>query len=142
MTPETLAKIHAVCFTVPRPWNSDEITALLKNENVFVVMSLNGFAMGRSTGPEVELLTIAVRPDAQGKGEGRALLAGFFESALQKSAEEAFLEVAENNIAAISLYKSFGFAKVGKRNGYYQVKNGKNIAAIVMKTDVLPTANA
>ena len=44
--------------------------------------------------------------------------------------KEIFLEVNENNQAAISLYKQFNFIQVGFRKGYYQTKNGKENALV------------
>jgi [ribosomal protein S18]-alanine N-acetyltransferase len=46
--------------------------------------------------------------------------------------KEIFLEVNENNQAAISLYKQFNFIQVGFRNGYYQTKNGKENALVFL----------
>jgi len=142
MSAEKLAEIHALCFDVPRPWSMVEFKSLLKNPAVFLAQSSNGFALGRIAAPEAELLTIAVRPTAQGKGEGRELLSKIIESAQGLAVDELFLEVAETNRAAIGLYESTGFAKTGKRANYYQTKTGVKIAAIVMKMAIFnPTSH-
>ncbi len=133
MTAEQLAKIHAACFDMPRPWNVAEFADFLANPLIFLIQSKNGFALGRIVGPEAELLTIAVLPNAQNLGEGRILLQKFIDSAAISSVQEIFLEVAQTNAAAINLYKSVGFERIAKRAGYYQDKSGDNVAAIVMK---------
>ena len=42
------------------------------------------------------------------------------------------LEVAENNIAALNLYRSNGFRSMGRYNSYYRNLNGGGINAVVM----------
>ncbi|MBL4806571.1 MAG: ribosomal protein S18-alanine N-acetyltransferase [Rhodobacteraceae bacterium] len=133
MTAEQLASIHAACFTSPRPWTMQEFNDLLANSANFIVTTPSGFALGRIADPEVELLTIAVSPDARHKGAGFALMTMFLESAKKRGAEEAFLEVAENNLAARALYEKCGFASAGLRKDYYQGKSGDKISALVLK---------
>ncbi len=128
-----MAQIHAQCFTTPRPWQAAEFASLLASPSVIVLHSDNGFALGQIAGPESELLTIAVHPDAQGKGKGRDLLRRFIESMRQSNVYDIFLEVAETNIGAISLYESAGFVVTGRREAYYNAPNAIKIAAITMK---------
>lgn len=76
---------------------------------------------------EAELLTIAVHPDAQGRGLGKKMLQQVIDCAEQQQAEQVFLEVRESNAGAIALYENNGFCQVGQRNNYYPMldKNGK-----------------
>ncbi|MCL4783118.1 MAG: GNAT family N-acetyltransferase [Bryobacterales bacterium] len=75
-----------------------------------------GFASARqSAPPEAEILNIAVHPAARRRGIARALLAGL----LQRLTGEVFLEVRASNLAAIQLYESLQFARVGIRPAYY-----------------------
>lgn len=76
---------------------------------------------------EAELLTIAVHPDAQGRGLGQQMLNKVITCAQDQNAEQIFLEVRESNSAAISLYENAGFCQVGQRNNYYPIidKQGK-----------------
>ena len=73
-----------------------------------------GFAMYRVVAGEGELLNLAVDPSARRTGVGRALL-----QAMMQQAEIWHLEVRESNVAAIALYDSLGYQKVGRRNAYY-----------------------
>jgi ribosomal-protein-alanine N-acetyltransferase len=44
-----------------------------------------------------------------------------------------FLEVAEDNAPALTLYERFGFVKVGERAGYYRRADGTRATALVMR---------
>ena len=132
MTPKQMAAIHGKCFTHPRPWSAQEFTDLLASDTVFICKAAHGFALGRVAGPEVELLTIAVDPTHHRQGMARALMDAFEKHAGTKGAKDAFLEVAEDNTAAIALYKAFGFTKAGLRKDYYPSRTKVRISALVM----------
>lgn len=57
--------------------------------------------------------TIYVDVKFQGQGIGKKLLEAALNHSLLKSSLSVYLDVWEENIKAVSLYKSFGFAKVG-----------------------------
>ena len=132
MTPAAMAALHARCFTVPRPWAAAEFAALLSEATVFAVHAPAGFALGRVAADEVELLTIAVAPEARRLGQGRDLMAAFTATAAARGARSAFLEVAADNAAAIALYHAAGFAVAGRRRGYYRFADGSAVDALVM----------
>ncbi|MDG1996670.1 MAG: GNAT family N-acetyltransferase, partial [Emcibacteraceae bacterium] len=52
------------------------------------------------------------------------------------SFEKIFLEVRENNVAAIRLYKKNSFDIIGRRIGYYQINKHQKIDALVMQCDL------
>jgi ribosomal-protein-alanine N-acetyltransferase len=134
MTPETLAALHAVCFTdTPRPWTAAEFDALLGQPTTVLAALPEGFALGRVAGPEAELLTLAVRPDARRSGLGSALVAAFEAQAMAAGAEECLLEVAVTNTAALCLYRRLGFAPVGRRPGYYRRSAAPPVDALVLR---------
>ena len=74
--------------------------------------------LGRIRPYEYEIHTIGVDPPNQGQGIGRQLLLRLLEFA---GGGEIFLEVRTDNAAAIALYESEGFTKVGMRKRYYRV---------------------
>lgn len=135
MTPDRLAEIHRACFQVPRPWTEAEFADLCASPTSFLVPHAVGFALGRAVADEAELLTIAVLPDARRTGLGKLLMTGFLDEAARRGATSAFLEVSEANGPALALYRSAGFALVGKRRGYYR-DGSTNFDALILKRDV------
>ncbi|MFN3938429.1 MAG: ribosomal-protein-alanine acetyltransferase, partial [Gemmobacter sp.] len=56
---------HARCFTSPPPWSEAAFAAALADPNGFLCGEGAGFALGRVTLDEAELLTLAVAPEAR-----------------------------------------------------------------------------
>lgn len=139
LQPEELARLHARCFTTPRPWNSAEFADLIASPLCFLCCRAGGFVLGRAIAGEAELLTIAVAPEARRGGIGRALMADFAAAARARAAETAFLEVAQDNAAARALYEADGWQAAGKRRGYYHTPDGRAIDAVVMCRPLVST---
>jgi len=114
-----MAALHALCFTLPRPWTEAEFAALLADRMVFAIAKPGGFLLGRTVLDEAELLTLAVAPDRRREGLARHLLAGFEAEATGRGATRAFLEVAESNAPARALYLATGWHQAGRRRGYF-----------------------
>jgi ribosomal-protein-alanine N-acetyltransferase len=134
MTPEGLAALHALAFTdAPRPWTAAEFAALMAEPSTVLAARGEGFALGRVTGPEAELLTLAVHPAARRRGIGRALVSAFEAAAAARGAVEACLEVAATNAAARSLYQGLGYSPAGRRAGYYRRAGAPPIDALVLR---------
>jgi ribosomal-protein-alanine N-acetyltransferase len=70
---------------------------------------------------EAQVLNLSVVPDARRSGLGRSLLRRFVAVAVERGAEQIFLEVRAGNAAAIALYAAEGFVPVARRTGYYPV---------------------
>ena len=122
-----LAALHVSAF--PDPWTKQAICELLAGPGVFVFFTPDGFVMGRAAGGEAEILTLAVAPQARGKGLGRALIAAMAAHALRLGADSIFLEVGDDNPAALALYAGLGFVRVGQRKGYYAGKDASVLKA-------------
>ncbi len=119
-----LAALHAVCF--PDPWDAAAISALLVTPGTFAYAHGDGFVLARAAGGEAEILTLAVRPEARGRGLGRALLQAAIKRARDAGSDAMFLEVGTENPAALALYAGLGFTKVGDRKGYYGSDSGNS----------------
>lgn len=132
MTPTALAELHALCFSVPRPYTAAEFGDLLASHLVFLCPHASGFALGRAVAGEAELLTLAVHPEHRHAGIGRGLLSDFESEARRRGAVTAFLEVAADNRPAIALYKSAGYAETGRRKDYYRAAAGGHVDAAIM----------
>lgn len=134
MTPEALAALHARCFP-QRPWSVAEFEALLQARGVIWRSSAcgAGFVLAQAVPPEAEILTIAVAPEARGKGLARALMGDLMEALPQAGVDALFLEVAEDNSAARALYAATGFAEAGRRRGYYPRATGPAVDALILR---------
>ena len=84
----------------------------------------HGFSLLRAVADEAELLLIAVAPEAQRSGVGRALIDHFVSHARGRGATRLHLEVREGN-DAIGLYRAAGFEIGGRRRNYYRGANGE-----------------
>lgn len=74
--------------------------------------------LGRTPPYEYEVHTIGVDPAYQGQGIGRRLLDELLNFA---DGGAVYLEVRTDNEAAIALYQSVGFERIGLRKRYYRV---------------------
>ncbi|HEY2008947.1 MAG TPA: GNAT family N-acetyltransferase [Rhizomicrobium sp.] len=113
-----LAALHALCFE--RAWDAATLSQMLAGPGAFVFVHEDGFVLARAAADEAEILTLAVRPEARGKGLGRALLQAAIGKARELGAATMFLEVGADNPHALALYAGLGFAKVGMRKAYYE----------------------
>lgn len=132
MTPQDLARIHALCFEAPRPWSAAEFTGFLSSARVFLLTEPGGFLMGRVIVDEAEILTLAVDPPYRRQGCATRLVAAFLAEAAQRGASSAFLEVSAANAAAQALYRAAGFCESGRRPSYYTRTDGTAEDAILM----------
>jgi [ribosomal protein S18]-alanine N-acetyltransferase len=141
MTPEALAALHALAFTdTPRPWSALEFEAPLQQPSTLIVDRPGGFALGRIAGPEAELLTLAVHPEARRGGLASELLRRFDAAAAGRGAEEVLLEVAVTNAPARALYGRLGYAPAGRRAGYYVRAAAPPVDALVLRKRLGPAA--
>ena len=96
-----------------------------------------GYAFLSVGAGEAHLLNLAVAPEFQNRGVGRALLAYVLQKGEQMGLERMFLEVRPSNHAAINLYDEAGCNEIGRRPGYYPAPNGTREEAIVMAREYL-----
>ncbi len=99
---------------------------------IFLATGADGFILCRVVADEAEILTLAVRSEARRRGLARALVDAANEAARLRGATRLFLEVAEDNTAAIELYRRSGFASVGRRRRYYPLPDGSAVDALVL----------
>ena len=82
---------------------------------------------------EAHLLNLCVRPESQGQGLARGVLAHLLQVARAYGAETIFLEVRPSNPGAIRLYQGMGFCEVGLRRDYYPASNGREDALVMAR---------
>ena len=102
--------------------SSKFIVAKYKNEIV-------GFAGFKILVDCADIMNIAVKKDFRSKGIGSLLLKSLIDLYSSLNLNSLNLEVNENNIHAINLYKKFRFKEISVRKNYYP--NSEN--AIIMQ---------
>jgi [ribosomal protein S18]-alanine N-acetyltransferase len=135
------ARLHASGFAYP--WGPTELENLILDPADLGVAALDpasgklrGFALSRMAADEAEILTIAVDSALRRAGVGRDLLRAHLTQVAAAGAARLFLEVDEQNAAALALYARFGFVKIGERQGYYKKPDGRTASALVMRRDL------
>lgn len=129
-----LAALHRQCFA--DAWDSAAFARLLEHPGAAAYLAETdtapgGLALVRTAGGEAEILTIGVVPAQRRNGMARALLGALIADARRRGADALFLEVAESNLAAQALYRSAGFAEVGRRPNYYRSLHGSEAARVL-----------
>lgn len=137
--PDLLAALHAESFP-QEPWDRAAFETLLAGPGVWALALCSeadgdplGFALLRAIGEECEVLTLCVRPMCRGDGHGRVLLTVSLARAQALGCRVFFLEVAEDNPAALGLYRSFEFKTVGRRENYYRRAKSGPVDALVLR---------
>jgi ribosomal-protein-alanine N-acetyltransferase len=110
-------------------WTASQCAGLMPMPGVWLTIARDrdepvGFALSRLTVGEAELLLLAVRPDARGRGVGKSLLDHFQQAAISRGAHRLHLEVRDGN-PAVNLYRSSGFTLSGRRPRYYSGGGGE-----------------
>jgi [ribosomal protein S18]-alanine N-acetyltransferase len=81
-----------------------------------VVLGYAGLALADDT---ADVMTVAVAPERQGRGVGRALLVELLGQAARRGVHEVFLEARSDNEPALGLYESLVFEPISRRRDYY-----------------------
>ena len=81
-------------------------------------------AFFRSGSDIARLYSIAVAPEARGRGLGEALVAAVERAARRRGCARMRLEVRMDNPAAQRLYERLGYRRIGVRHGYYEDGHG------------------
>ncbi len=128
------AALHAGCFE--SAWNEAAMAEILAMPGSFGALALVGdqpvgLVIVLAVGTEAEILTLAVLPKFRRRGVAGRLLAWVADRLSGAGCQRLLLEVAEDNLAARSLYGKLGFAQVGRRPSYYRRFAG-TAAAIVL----------
>jgi [ribosomal protein S18]-alanine N-acetyltransferase len=135
-----MAALHGASFH--RGWSDGEFERLLFDRNAVahratVGHSLVGFILSRIAGREAEILSIAVASSRRGKGLAKQLLDLNLRRLAGLGVRAVFLEVGDDNVPALRLYRRAGFREVGRRQGYYRDQAGKASTALVLRRDLV-----
>ena len=126
-----MAELHAQAFH--KGWGADDMGGHIQKDLCFGFgRPLDGFIILSSAADQAEILTIAVDPAQRRRGIARALLEITETELVDNGVDTLFLEVAEDNDAAIKFYKGAGFEPIGRRPAYYKREMGR-VAAITYR---------
>lgn len=136
-----LADIHELSFS--RGWSPEDFERLLTDKTVIAdglfigkFPDPQGFVISRQIEDESEIITIALAPSVRQKGLSRKLLDAHLDVLRHRGVCRVFLEVDENNFAALALYQRLGFKQTGIRKGYYRYPDGRSASALMMKAEI------
>lgn len=107
------------------PWSEKLLNSSFSNRSHNFVAETTeqivGYVFSSLVADELTLENICVAPSKQGQGIGRLLMQYLLEQAKSLQVQDVWLEVRASNIAAIELYKQFGFIEQGVRKNYYPI---------------------
>lgn len=144
-----LAQLHRRAFEPQGDgvWNATAFRQLIESPGVRAAIFQRGdhpagFYLYRVVLDEAELISIGVDPAFRGDGVAVNMMQHMLQALDQETVGRFFLEVREDNKAAIHLYRKFDFDEVGVRSNYYQNNDGKKIDAIVFSLALNSSRNA
>lgn len=135
-----IAALHGKSFA--SPWDEASFAGFLADPSCITLVAESageaaGFITARGAGEEADIVTLAVAPEARCQGVGRKLVDALAAALRARGAAALFLEVGEDNHAAVSLYRRAGFTDAGRRPGYYATQNGEPRGdALVLRLDL------
>jgi ribosomal-protein-alanine N-acetyltransferase len=133
-----LAKLHAEAL--PPGWPAKDFEAFFRPQRHVLKIAggddLDGFLVLRQAADEAEILTVAVREKARGRGLGFSLVSAALDLCRKQQVGRLYLEVAENNAAARRLYAKAGFSMIALRENYYQLGKTAAVSALILMLDL------
>ncbi len=118
-----LLSLEECCFP-EAVWDGKFWRDFFNNNHLTVIFTyfqkqIVGFIAFSCTSGKTELLKIGVKQKFRRKGFAGILIKQMIDLLDKEQTNQIFLEVRENNEAAIALYLSIGFINIGKRDKYY-----------------------
>ncbi len=126
-TIDDVSAVHRIEVAVsPDPWSADLFAGELLGGGAprcWLVAAVDdrlvGFGGVMLTVDEAHIMNLAVDPSTQRSGIAARLLAVLLQTAGDRGATAATLEVRASNLAALALYRRFDFVESGGRPRYY-----------------------
>jgi len=130
-----IGTIQARCFD--DPWSERSVADVIVSPGAFGYVAARpngrtdmaiGYVIARVTGEDAELLSLGVVPEQRRCGVARRLIDEVLRIGALRGVRRLYLEVAEDNSPAQTLYSAYGFVQVGRREGYYRRNVGAKAA--------------
>ena len=117
-----VAALECCCFSAP--WSEQSVREELSNPlSLWLVALLDGQLAGyvgsQTVLDEADMMNLAVDPACRRQGIARALVEALTAALAERGVRSLTLEVRASNEGAIALYRTLGFAQVGRRPNYY-----------------------
>ncbi len=135
-----LAELHRQCFD--EAWDAPAFRQLLERPGTFALLGgeaetySQAFILIRVAADEAEIVSLGTEPRARRKGFARTLLELGAGEAFALGARALFLEVEEDNEAALALYARAGFCVCGRRSAYYRRREGPPVDAALLRASL------
>ena len=117
-----VADIERLCFS--EPWSKSSLELLVRDGGVgFVAVSdgkVAAYGGMLTVLDEGQITNIATHPDCRRRGYAREVVSALIGYARENGISAIFLEVRASNAAAIALYASLGFERIGERRAFYR----------------------
>ncbi len=110
----------------PTPWSEEDFRQEFRKPYSYFWVAVNkegeviGYICFWLVADEMQLANLAVQKAWRRRGIGQSLLRLALKVARLRGARRAILEVRENNLPAIRLYRRLGFQIEGVRRAYYR----------------------
>jgi [ribosomal protein S18]-alanine N-acetyltransferase len=140
-----LAALHAQAL--PPGWPAEDFASACGDARRAVLTACKsgepeGFILLQFAADEAEVLALAVSGDRRRQGCAASLVRAAINLCAIKFVTCIYLEVAESNKAARSLYESFGFIEIARRENYYRTARFTPETALIMKREAGLSASA
>lgn len=136
-----IAGLHAGLFDPA--WDAASVSKMMEHPGSTTLIARTGFpkasvgfVMAQVAADEAEILSLGVEASWQRHGLGKRLVESISRALATAGARRLFLEVAEDNAAAIALYGKCGFAETGRRKAYYPRSNKPAVDALIMSKSI------
>ncbi len=136
---DLVASLHLESFPADtgERWGAHDIWQVMRMPGIFCVIARRGdkplgYALALVIVDECELLSLGVIESARRTGVARALVQYLKHECVIWPVQRLFLEVREDNDAAMLMYESEGFRIIGRRINYYRSHKGVTKDAITM----------
>lgn len=147
-----IAVLHADSFAglaTGQVWNETAVAEVLAMPGAYGLLATPGgdttvargagpagFLLGSFLGDSGEVLSLGTARAWRRRGVAQALLSAAVSRAEAAGVARLFLEVAEDNIAALDLYAGAGFGRIARRPAYYRRPDGPAAPALVLAYDL------
>lgn len=124
-------------LSYPTPWPMWFFYRELRIGSTCRVLDRNGEVAGygvmRISRGWAHIMNVCVAPEYRGRGLARKMMDHLLQTAADKGASRAWLEVRVDNLPAIRLYRNMGFRVKRRHKGYYPMPRGRRDALVMVR---------